>query len=84
MLDQSTEINRQNNFQSFFKALLCLFRCSTGESWQEIMIAARAPRLCADAENPQEQRMDKGAECGSGASIAYFVSFVFLATFLVG
>ncbi|KAF6778422.1 hypothetical protein AHF37_02234 [Paragonimus kellicotti] len=32
-------LHRNNNFQNFFHALLVLFRCSTGESWQDIMMA---------------------------------------------
>jgi voltage-dependent calcium channel N type alpha-1B len=81
-LDQATEINRQNNFQSFFKALLALFRCATGESWQEIMIAAKAGKMCASADG-LGRRDDKGYSCGSDASVGFFVSFVFFATFLV-
>lgn len=40
------QINRNNNFQSFFFACLLLFRCATGEAWQEIMLASRAGQEC--------------------------------------
>ena len=38
-LDDETNIHRNNNFQSFGWAMLLLFRCSTGEAWQEIMLS---------------------------------------------
>eukprot|EP00037_Helgoeca_nana_P027704 m.318938 g.318938 ORF g.318938 m.318938 type:complete len:1628 (+) comp27580_c0_seq1:447-5330(+) len=38
-LDDDTAINRHNNFRDFGSSLLVLFRCSTGESWQQIMYA---------------------------------------------
>ena len=38
-LDSATEIHRNNNFQTFFQAILVLFRSATGESWQQVMMA---------------------------------------------
>ena len=38
-LDDDTNVHRNNNFQSFGWAMLLLFRCSTGEAWQEIMLS---------------------------------------------
>ena len=82
-LDESTEMNRQNNFQSFFQAVLCLFRCATGESWQDIMVAAGPDKPCAD-RNGTEMRLDKSpTACGSSAAVLYFVSFIFFSTFLM-
>uniref|UniRef100_A0A1I8GT10 Voltage-dependent L-type calcium channel subunit alpha n=1 Tax=Macrostomum lignano TaxID=282301 RepID=A0A1I8GT10_9PLAT len=37
-LDASTQINRNNNFRTFFSASLVLFRSATGEAWQEILL----------------------------------------------
>lgn len=34
---QDGAINEDNNFQTFFNAILLLFRCATGEDWQNIM-----------------------------------------------
>uniref|UniRef100_A0A915KBH1 Ion transport domain-containing protein n=1 Tax=Romanomermis culicivorax TaxID=13658 RepID=A0A915KBH1_ROMCU len=76
-LRDETEINRHNNFQSFFNALILLFRCATGEAWQDIMMACGAEKPC----DPLSRKA--GDECGSKFSYAYFTSFVFLSTFLM-
>ncbi|XP_035238342.1 voltage-dependent L-type calcium channel subunit alpha-1D-like isoform X26 [Anguilla anguilla] len=75
-----THINRNNNFQTFPQAVLLLFRCATGEAWQEIMLACLPGKLC-DAEsdyNPGEER-----SCGSGFAIIYFITFYMLCAFLI-
>ena len=36
---EGTQIHRNNNFQTFFEAILVLFRSATGEAWQEIMLS---------------------------------------------
>ncbi|XP_037832713.1 voltage-dependent L-type calcium channel subunit alpha-1D isoform X10 [Kryptolebias marmoratus] len=75
-----TQINRNNNFQTFPQAVLMLFRCATGEAWQEIMLACLPGKLC-DSEsdyNPGEERT-----CGSGFAIIYFISFYMLCAFLI-
>ncbi|XP_029995135.1 voltage-dependent L-type calcium channel subunit alpha-1D isoform X4 [Sphaeramia orbicularis] len=75
-----TQINRNNNFQTFPQAVLMLFRCATGEAWQEIMLACLPGKLC-DLEsdyNPGEERT-----CGSGFAIIYFISFYMLCAFLI-
>ncbi|KAJ8394798.1 hypothetical protein AAFF_G00041530 [Aldrovandia affinis] len=75
-----THINRNNNFQTFPQAVLLLFRCATGEAWQEIMLACLPGKLC-DLEsdyNPGEERT-----CGSSFAIIYFISFYMLCAFLI-
>ncbi|XP_052339038.1 voltage-dependent L-type calcium channel subunit alpha-1D-like isoform X6 [Oncorhynchus keta] len=75
-----TQINHNNNFQTFPQAVLMLFRCATGEVWQEIMLACLPGKLC-DSEsdyNPGEERT-----CGSGFAIIYFISFYMLCAFLI-
>ncbi|XP_031700843.1 voltage-dependent L-type calcium channel subunit alpha-1D [Anarrhichthys ocellatus] len=75
-----TQINRNNNFQTFPQAVLMLFRCATGEAWQEIMLACLPGKLC-DSEsdyNPGEERT-----CGSGFAIIYFITFYMLCAFLI-
>ncbi|TNN85521.1 Voltage-dependent L-type calcium channel subunit alpha-1C [Liparis tanakae] len=75
-----THINRNNNFQTFPQAVLLLFRCATGEAWQEIMLACISGKLC-DPEsdyNPGEEYT-----CGSGFAIIYFITFYMLCAFLV-
>ena len=59
-------------------------RCATGEAWQDIMIACGPGADCADPQDPTEPHPIKGPECGSNANIAYFVTFVFFSSFLVG
>ncbi|XP_041654848.1 voltage-dependent L-type calcium channel subunit alpha-1D-like [Cheilinus undulatus] len=75
-----TQINRNNNFQTFPQSVLLLFRCATGEAWQEIMLACLPGKLC-DSEsdyNPGEERT-----CGSGFAIIYFITFYMLCAFLI-
>ncbi|XP_043976788.1 calcium channel, voltage-dependent, L type, alpha 1D subunit, a isoform X10 [Gambusia affinis] len=75
-----TQINRNNNFQTFPQAVLLLFRCATGEAWQDIMLACMPGKLC-DPEsdyNPGEEMT-----CGSGFAIIYFITFYMLCAFLI-
>uniref|UniRef100_A0A914LJ79 EF-hand domain-containing protein n=1 Tax=Meloidogyne incognita TaxID=6306 RepID=A0A914LJ79_MELIC len=79
-LDPTTEINRHNNFQSFFNAVILLFRCATGEAWQEIMMSCNGGKQCSKITVAATNT----ATCGSQPiSIAYFTSFVFLSSFLM-
>uniref|UniRef100_A0A8C6WIV4 Voltage-dependent L-type calcium channel subunit alpha n=1 Tax=Neogobius melanostomus TaxID=47308 RepID=A0A8C6WIV4_9GOBI len=79
-VDDDTEINRNCNFQTFFMAVLVLFRCATGEQWQEIMLAALPGRRC----DPQSD-FEPGEEysCGSNLSYIYFISFFMLCAYLI-
>ncbi|OXB52110.1 hypothetical protein ASZ78_013607 [Callipepla squamata] len=79
-LQDGTQINRNNNFQTFPQAVLLLFRCATGEAWQEIMLASLPGKRC-DPESDTEP----GEEftCGSNFAIVYFISFFMLCAFLV-
>uniref|UniRef100_A0A4W3H913 Voltage-dependent L-type calcium channel subunit alpha-1S-like n=1 Tax=Callorhinchus milii TaxID=7868 RepID=A0A4W3H913_CALMI len=74
------QINRNNNFQTFPQAVLLLFRCATGEAWQEIMLACQPGKLC-----DPESDFEPGEEytCGTNFSIFYFISFYMLCAFLV-
>uniref|UniRef100_A0A8C7E026 Voltage-dependent L-type calcium channel subunit alpha n=1 Tax=Oncorhynchus kisutch TaxID=8019 RepID=A0A8C7E026_ONCKI len=79
-IDDNSHINRNNNFQTFFMSVLLLFRCATGEQWQEIMLAALPGRRC-DPESdfePGEESM-----CGSNLAYIYFISFFMLCAFLI-
>uniref|UniRef100_A0AC35TNP8 EF-hand domain-containing protein n=1 Tax=Rhabditophanes sp. KR3021 TaxID=114890 RepID=A0AC35TNP8_9BILA len=82
-LDSTTEINRHNNFQSFFNSLILLFRCATGEGWQDIMLSCTAQKYCATKDEFSNYNLIKGQTCGSTLSYAYFTSFVFLSSFLM-
>uniref|UniRef100_A0A4W3H9V4 Voltage-dependent L-type calcium channel subunit alpha-1S-like n=1 Tax=Callorhinchus milii TaxID=7868 RepID=A0A4W3H9V4_CALMI len=74
------QINRNNNFQTFPQAVLLLFRCATGEAWQEIMLACQPGKLC-----DPESDFEPGEEytCGTNFSIFYFISFYMLCAFLI-
>ncbi|KAK3088414.1 hypothetical protein FSP39_018877 [Pinctada imbricata] len=76
-LDSQTEITRHNNFRNFISALLLLFRCATGESWQLIMKSCMSDSPC-----DPESKM-KGNKCGQDIAVLYFVSFIFLSSFLM-
>uniref|UniRef100_A0A8D0UF11 Voltage-dependent N-type calcium channel subunit alpha-1B n=1 Tax=Sus scrofa TaxID=9823 RepID=A0A8D0UF11_PIG len=74
-LDDDTSINRHNNFRTFLQALMLLFRSATGEAWHEIMLSCLSSRACDELAN--------ATECGSDFAYFYFVSFIFLCSFLV-
>ncbi|XP_044207690.1 voltage-dependent L-type calcium channel subunit alpha-1D [Thunnus albacares] len=79
-VDDNTHINRNCNFQTFFMAVLVLFRCATGEQWQEIMLAALPGRRC-DPESDTEPGEE--FSCGSNLSYLYFISFFMLCAYLI-
>ncbi|XP_062829996.1 voltage-dependent P/Q-type calcium channel subunit alpha-1A isoform X12 [Anolis carolinensis] len=75
--DDKPAITEHNNFRTFFQALMLLFRSATGEAWHEIMLSCLAGRPCdvkADLD---------GNECGNEFAYFYFVSFIFLCSFLM-
>ncbi|XP_031638409.1 voltage-dependent calcium channel type A subunit alpha-1-like isoform X2 [Contarinia nasturtii] len=72
ILDPETDINRHNNFRTFFGGLMLLFRCATGEAWNNIMISC----VKSDCENGNRY-------CGYPLAFGYFVSFIFLCSFLM-
>ncbi|GAA6090392.1 voltage-dependent L-type calcium channel subunit alpha-1C isoform X1 [Tachysurus ichikawai] len=78
-LRDNTQINRNNNFQTFPQAVLLLFRCATGEAWQEIMLACSPNRPCEKGS----EEAPTSEECGSHFAIIYFVSFYMLCAFLI-
>ncbi|XP_056281310.1 voltage-dependent L-type calcium channel subunit alpha-1C isoform X1 [Pseudoliparis swirei] len=80
-LRDHTQINRNNNFQTFPQAVLLLFRCATGEAWQEIMLACLPVRPC-EKGSTNETNLDH-EDCGSQFAIIYFVSFYMLCAFLI-
>ncbi|XP_074781828.1 voltage-dependent L-type calcium channel subunit alpha-1S isoform X2 [Athene noctua] len=75
-----TQINRNNNFQTFPQAVLLLFRCATGEAWQEILLDCSYGKLC-----DPESDFAEGEEytCGTGFAYFYFISFYMLCAFLI-
>ncbi|XP_037632759.1 calcium channel, voltage-dependent, N type, alpha 1B subunit, a isoform X5 [Sebastes umbrosus] len=76
-MNEDTEINHHNNFRTFLQALMLLFRSATGEAWHEIMLSCLSHRTCDERSGSQ------GKECGSDFAYFYFVSFIFLCSFLM-
>ncbi|XP_053725700.1 calcium channel, voltage-dependent, N type, alpha 1B subunit, a isoform X11 [Synchiropus splendidus] len=76
-MNEDTAINHHNNFRTFLQALMLLFRSATGEAWHEIMLSCLSHRGC------DEQSGTQGKECGSDFAYFYFVSFIFLCSFLM-
>uniref|UniRef100_A0A3Q3MS33 Voltage-dependent N-type calcium channel subunit alpha n=1 Tax=Mastacembelus armatus TaxID=205130 RepID=A0A3Q3MS33_9TELE len=76
-LNEETAINHHNNFRTFLQALMLLFRSATGEAWHEIMLSCLNHRAC------DERSGSHGRECGSDFAYFYFVSFIFLCSFLM-
>ncbi|XP_035517568.1 dihydropyridine-sensitive L-type skeletal muscle calcium channel subunit alpha-1-like, partial [Morone saxatilis] len=79
-LRDHTQINRNNNFQTFPQAVLLLFRCATGEAWQEIMLACSPNKPCEKGSTNENNSANE--DCGSQFAIIYFVSFYMLCAFL--
>ncbi|XP_039530208.1 calcium channel, voltage-dependent, P/Q type, alpha 1A subunit, b isoform X5 [Pimephales promelas] len=75
--EEDSAINEHNNFRTFIMALMLLFRSATGEAWHEIMLACLGGKKC------DEKSGNEGPECGSNFAYAYFVSFIFLCSFLM-
>merc|ERR1712128_384691 len=80
-MDDDTNIHRNNNFQSFGWTLLLLFRSSTGEAWQEIMLSCiKSPDVKCDEKSDDAE---SEAGCGTNFAYIYFISFFVICAFLV-
>ncbi|KAJ8283249.1 hypothetical protein COCON_G00020990 [Conger conger] len=76
-LDDDGSITKHNNFRTFVMALMLLFRSATGEAWHDIMLSCLGGNAC----DPRSG--NTGKECGSAFAYVYFVSFIFLCSFLM-
>ena len=74
-------------FRLFNWYLINNFRCATGEAWPSIMLACEAGRPCdlrSHKFNETTGKMtDPDKTCGSQIAYLYFVSFIFLCSFLM-
>ncbi|XP_025905696.1 voltage-dependent P/Q-type calcium channel subunit alpha-1A-like, partial [Nothoprocta perdicaria] len=75
--DDESAITQHNNFRTFFQALMLLFRSATGEAWHEIMLSCLSGKPCDENSGIKER------ECGNEFAYFYFVSFIFLCSFLM-
>ncbi|XP_042869771.1 voltage-dependent calcium channel type A subunit alpha-1-like isoform X15 [Penaeus japonicus] len=78
-LDPTTSITRHNNFRNFAEGIMLLFRCATGEAWQSIMLSCIKGRPC----DPDALKNNSEKTCGSNVAYMYFVTFIFLCSFLM-
>ncbi|XP_076801184.1 voltage-dependent L-type calcium channel subunit alpha-1D-like isoform X4 [Clavelina lepadiformis] len=79
-----SEINRNNSFQTFFQSVLLLFRCATGEAWQDVMLAATWGKECETVPDLNGTGfVTPQYDCGSNFAYAYFLSFYMLCAFLI-
>ena len=80
-LDDDTAIHRNNNFQTFSASILVLFRCATGEVWQDIMMSCiKSPDVKCD---PRSDEASNKEGCGSVMAFPYFVTFFVMTSFLI-
>jgi len=84
------QINRNNNFSTFFYSVLLLFRCATGEAWQDVMLAVVSGKECEKDRSylyndkiPEIHEHLGEEKCGSGFAYIYFMSFYMLCAFLI-
>uniref|UniRef100_A0A452HJ04 Voltage-dependent P/Q-type calcium channel subunit alpha n=1 Tax=Gopherus agassizii TaxID=38772 RepID=A0A452HJ04_9SAUR len=75
--EEDSAITEHNNFRTFFQALMLLFRSATGEAWHEIMLSCLSGKPCDENSGIKEH------ECGNEFAYFYFVSFIFLCSFLM-
>ena len=85
---EDSQINRNNNFQNFPNAVTLLFRCCTGEAWQEVMLACLPgphAECVPDVNNPQPVNPEEVEvkSCGNILSYPYFIVFYMLCAFLI-
>ena len=63
------------------------FRCATGEAWPDIMLDATSGRPCdplaLERNETTGEVFDYDQSCGSSMTYLYFVSFIFLCSFIM-
>uniref|UniRef100_A0A3B3T7U0 Voltage-dependent L-type calcium channel subunit alpha n=1 Tax=Paramormyrops kingsleyae TaxID=1676925 RepID=A0A3B3T7U0_9TELE len=79
-LVDGTEIYRNSNFQTFPQAILLLFRVTTGERWQEVMMACMSGKQCDAKSDPLP---GEEYNCGTNFAVFYFLTFYMLCSFLI-
>ena len=79
------ELSEHANFSTFGKAMLLLFRASTGEAWNCVMVDVMVqPPNCDPTEIEDEDgNILKYNDCGSLIAPLYFIAFVVIGSFLM-
>ena len=75
---------------STLQANLMLFRCATGEAWPDIMMSAVDGRPCDPGAHKwnytkygELYMTDPEKQCGSPVTYIYFITFIFLCSFIM-
>ena len=76
-------LNKDNNFQEFFIALLTMVKISTGEGWEQILMDLITPRTilyqCTeDFDTELYDQTKEATQCGGLSAIFFVVSFQFI------
>ena len=79
---------RQNTIEKDIpNKILFLFRCATGEAWPYIMLSCAGGKTCDERSHKYNETTGKMTDpdktCGSQIAYLYFVSFIFLCSFLM-
>lgn len=64
--------NHNNNFRTFPKSIILIFRCMTGESWNNIMFELTVNTDCSSSQSYDEMQQDGINGCGSWTAFLYF------------
>ena len=87
--------NRQNTIEKdipiklhmFTHYIFWFFRCATGEAWPYIMLSCAGGKTCDERSHKYNETTGKMTDpdktCGSQIAYLYFVSFIFLCSFLM-
>lgn len=70
--------NQDNNFRTFPKSIVLLFRWMTGEDWNLIMDDLASTTDCLSSQTYRETKDDGVLGCGSWYAYLYFISFMIL------
>ena len=81
---------RQNIYEGTASCFTLVCRCSTGEAWPDIMMSAVAGRPCDDMAHKwnytkygELYKVDPEKRCGNPVTYLYFISFIFLCSFIM-
>ena len=85
--------DRQNTIEKYIPIKLHMFmhyfffRCATGEAWPYIMLSCAGGKTCDERSHKYNETTGKMTDpdktCGSQIAYLYFVSFIFLCSFLM-
>ena len=75
--------NGDNNFRNFFQSVVLLFRCITGEAWNDIMNDLTNIDNC-NSNQTYADIQSKGIQgCGSWYSYVYFITYMILLRMII-